>query len=55
MLSLKMSFSHKIDLNRSLNEFYERHAKKETVDGWLESHPFPEALPDEADEKWKAQ
>ncbi|KAH6640659.1 hypothetical protein F5144DRAFT_561218 [Chaetomium tenue] len=43
------------DLNRSLNEFYERHAKKETVDSWLENHPFPEALPDEADERWKAQ
>ncbi|KAI0856848.1 hypothetical protein F4860DRAFT_491446 [Xylaria cubensis] len=40
------------DLNQALDEFYSKHAKKETADEWLDKHPFQSAIADDADAKW---
>ncbi|KAF1733921.1 hypothetical protein CRV24_005452 [Beauveria bassiana] len=40
------------DLNRSLDDFFDSAATKESVESWLASHPF-EAASDNAEEAWK--
>ncbi|KFG79616.1 hypothetical protein MANI_029727 [Metarhizium anisopliae] len=43
------------DLNRSLDEFYNKHARKETAEEWLDAHPFQQAVADDADAVWMAK
>ncbi|UNI13306.1 hypothetical protein JDV02_000063 [Purpureocillium takamizusanense] len=43
------------DLNRSLDEFYKSYARRETVENWLDTHPFPQAVADDADAVWMAK
>ncbi|KAH7327741.1 hypothetical protein B0I35DRAFT_415627 [Stachybotrys elegans] len=43
------------ELNQSLDEFYNKHARKETVESWLDAHPFTDAIPDDADPVWMAK
>ncbi|EXV00475.1 hypothetical protein X797_006537 [Metarhizium robertsii] len=43
------------DLNRSLDEFYNNHARKETAEDWLDAHPFQQAVADDADAVWMAK
>ncbi|KAI2611996.1 hypothetical protein GGR54DRAFT_616801 [Hypoxylon sp. NC1633] len=43
------------DLNRSLNEFYDKNAHKETVEDWLDVHPYHEAGSDDADPVWMSK
>ncbi|TPX15946.1 uncharacterized protein E0L32_000280 [Thyridium curvatum] len=40
------------DLNQALNEFFDKHAKKETASGWLDNHPFQNAVADDALAVW---
>ncbi|OAA51129.1 hypothetical protein BBO_01076 [Beauveria brongniartii RCEF 3172] len=40
------------DLNRSLDDFFDSAATKESVESWLASHPF-DAASDNAEEAWK--
>ncbi|KAG5917866.1 hypothetical protein E4U61_002355 [Claviceps capensis] len=35
------------DLNRTLDEFYNKHALKETADDWLAKHPYKDAVAEE--------
>ncbi|KAI0803775.1 hypothetical protein GGR55DRAFT_682188 [Xylaria sp. FL0064] len=39
-------------LNESLDEFYDKHAEKETADAWLDKHPYHLAIDDDIDAKW---
>ncbi|KAF9876296.1 hypothetical protein CkaCkLH20_06239 [Colletotrichum karsti] len=43
------------DLNQALDEFYNEHARKETVKDWLRAHPFQGAIADDADAEWMAK
>jgi hypothetical protein len=43
------------DLNEALNEFYTKHAQKETVEAWLDKHPYHLAMDDCEDAQWMAQ
>ncbi|KAH7265854.1 hypothetical protein B0J15DRAFT_545883 [Fusarium solani] len=40
------------ELNRSLDEFYAEYAQKETAENWLNTHPFQNAVSDDADSVW---
>ncbi|PNY27842.1 Uncharacterized protein TCAP_02241 [Tolypocladium capitatum] len=40
------------DLNRSLDEFYNKYAHRETAENWLNTHPFQQAVSDDADAVW---
>lgn len=44
-----------LDLNRSLDKFWNDNAHKETVEDWLDAHPFQEAEPDDADPVWTSK
>lgn len=48
-------YSSSLDLNRSLDEFYNKHARKETAEEWLDAHPFQQAVADDADAVWMAK
>ncbi|KAG5961510.1 hypothetical protein E4U57_007548 [Claviceps arundinis] len=43
------------DLNRTLDEFYNKHALKETADDWLAKHPYKDAVAEENEEVWMAK
>ncbi|OAA63638.1 hypothetical protein SPI_03801 [Niveomyces insectorum RCEF 264] len=40
------------DLNRVLDEFFDKHAVKEDAESWIERHPYPSSTPDDADDVW---
>ncbi|KAI0008836.1 hypothetical protein F4779DRAFT_418088 [Xylariaceae sp. FL0662B] len=42
------------DLNQSLDEFYRKHASKETAEAWFDEHPYQTAIADNADAIWMA-
>ncbi|KAI0972088.1 hypothetical protein F4678DRAFT_460920 [Xylaria arbuscula] len=42
-------------LNKTLDEFYSKHATKETADEWLGQHPYHLAIDDYIDSKWMAE
>ncbi|KAJ0160969.1 hypothetical protein CTA2_7000 [Colletotrichum tanaceti] len=50
--SLGMSIN---DLNRCLTEFYVKNASQESVETWLDTHPFKDAAADDADAVWMAK
>ncbi|KAI1351130.1 hypothetical protein F5Y01DRAFT_134331 [Xylaria sp. FL0043] len=39
-------------LNEALDEFYDKHAEKETAGAWLDKHPYHLAIDDDTDAKW---
>ncbi|KAG6117945.1 hypothetical protein E4U14_007373 [Claviceps sp. LM454 group G7] len=43
------------NLNRTLDEFYNKHALKETADDWLAKHPWKDAVAEENEEVWMAK
>ena len=43
------------ELNQSLGEFFDQFATKKSAEEWLDNHPYPEAMPDEADEIWTSR
>ncbi|KAG6065420.1 hypothetical protein E4U32_007390 [Claviceps aff. humidiphila group G2b] len=43
------------DLNRTLDDFYNKHALKETADDWLAKHPWKDAVAEENEEVWMAK
>lgn len=48
-------YSFFLDLNRSLDEFYDTYARRTAVETWLDAHPYQGAVPDDADNVWMAQ
>ncbi|KAG9254763.1 uncharacterized protein F5Z01DRAFT_654781 [Emericellopsis atlantica] len=40
------------DLNHLLDEFYNRHAQKESAETWFDAHPYQNAMADDADDVW---
>ncbi|KEZ39209.1 hypothetical protein SAPIO_CDS9873 [Scedosporium apiospermum] len=43
------------ELNRSLDEFYDKNAIKETPGDWIDGHPYEDALDEGLDETWMAK
>ncbi|KAG6129529.1 hypothetical protein E4U12_004634, partial [Claviceps purpurea] len=43
------------DFNRTLDEFYDKHALKEAMDDWLDKHPYKDAVAEENEELWMAK
>ncbi|KAG6106878.1 hypothetical protein E4U31_000515 [Claviceps sp. LM219 group G6] len=43
------------NLNRTLDEFYNKHALKENADDWLAKHPYKDAVAEENEEVWMAK
>ncbi|KAI0427789.1 hypothetical protein F5Y09DRAFT_22540 [Xylaria sp. FL1042] len=42
-------------LNEALDEFFSKHAKKETADTWLDKHQYHLAIDDDIDAKWMSE
>ncbi|KAG6236962.1 hypothetical protein E4U23_000146 [Claviceps purpurea] len=43
------------DLNRTLDEFYNKHALKEAADDWLDKHDYKDAVVDDDYKVWMAK
>ena len=44
-----------IDLNRSLDKFFDKHAEKKTAEQWLDDNDFNSAVGDDAVAFWLAR
>jgi hypothetical protein len=43
---------HNTALDNILSDFYMAHGKEQTADAWLDTHDFPDAHADDADDEW---
>ncbi|PNY23834.1 Uncharacterized protein TCAP_06226 [Tolypocladium capitatum] len=50
--SYGMSLRVSVELNKSLDEFWDQYATKETAEKWLDEHPFQSAMTDDGDQIW---
>jgi hypothetical protein len=44
-----------VELNRHLDEFYDKHAVKEIAEEWLDNHPYQQAIIVDDDAIWMAR
>ena len=42
-------------MNRSLDEFYDEYARKESAETWLDAHAFQEVIAEDQDAVWMAK